>query len=253
MSSETNIGHSFEYSDDLFNTKSAERVVPVLIDLFAPRSVIDIGCGIGTWTRVFQDADLGKVVGVDFSVYEEDDCHIPRDSYVQADLREPYDHGERFDLALSLEVAEHLPDADADTFVETLTRHSDVVVFSAAVPGQDGQGHINNQWPSYWVEKFEKHGYMARDVLRPHFWDDEEVMVWYRQNMILFTKTDAFDELIQTLNKPEGVVSLIHPEMVLSTEAFKRCIECGDISLIYALRIFTTTCKAFIRRKLGGS
>ena len=119
----------------------------------------------------------------------------------------------RYDLALSLEVAEHLPAASADVFVDSLTALSDFVVFSAAIPGQGGRHHINEQWLEYWLERFEKRGYVGLDVIRRHIWHDTDIADWYRQNVILLARSTQLDEL--NLDVPPAAVkpvSLVHPD-----------------------------------------
>ena len=66
----------------------------------------------------------------------------------QRDLAQPLQIDRRFDLALSLEVAEHLPPECGSEFVQTLTDLSSVILFSAAIPFQGGTDHLNEQWPS---------------------------------------------------------------------------------------------------------
>ena len=83
-------------------------------------------------------------------------------------------------------------------------------MFSAAIPYQGGQNHINEQEPNYWIEKFENEGFKLFDILRPLFWDNTEVDSWYRQNMLLFTKNG---NLLTTLDSYEsfGGKHLVHP------------------------------------------
>ena len=100
-----------------------------------------------------------------------------------------------FDLAISMEVAEHLPERCAEPFVESLTRLADVVLFSAAVPFQGGIGHVNEQWGSYWVALFRNRGYTAVDIIRKRIWNDDQIPYWYRQNTLLFVKDGKLDEL----------------------------------------------------------
>jgi len=154
---------------------SAHVVVPVIKRLLRPQSVLDLGCGEGEWLEVF---DLPCMVGVEIA---------PQDQFFQHDLTEPLDLGVTFDLVLCLEVGEHLPERAADTLVETCTLHSDDVVFSAAVPGQEGKGHVNCQPHEYWAEKFEAHGYERQDVIRPRI-QTRQVSPWYRENIFLFRR-----------------------------------------------------------------
>lgn len=168
--------------------QSARVVVPKIHTLFYPQNVIDFGCGEGWWLSVF--AEFGcEVFGVDGHHVDTTKLSIPVESFVHHDLSVQFhgnEHGlSKFDLAISLEVAEHLPESSADTFVDTLTSASNVIVFSAAIPGQGGMGHVNEQWPSYWAQKFSERGYTVSGFLRYEIWDDDRVENWYRQNLLI--------------------------------------------------------------------
>jgi hypothetical protein len=93
-----------------------------------------------------------------------------------------------FDLAICLEVAEHLRKQSATRLVADLASLAPVVVFSAAVPGQGGLHHVNEQWPSYWAALFAGHGYAVADPIRPVIWDDDSVEWWYRQNVLVYSR-----------------------------------------------------------------
>lgn len=162
-------------------SQSAAIVVPVIARLLAPHSVVDFGCGQGEWLDAFS---LDDTTGVDIAAPEG-----PR--LLRADLCRPLDLGRRYDLALCLEVGEHLPESAADVLIDTLTHHSAHVVFSAAVPGQEGKGHINCQPLDYWRQKFQRRGYVMRDAIRPLICRDLRVSPWYRSNIVLFDNPDA--------------------------------------------------------------
>lgn len=165
---------------------SAEVVVPLVWEALHPKTVIDVGCGEGWWAYTFHERCGCEVIGVDGSYVDRSPL---TDRFVPHDLLQPLPAhlAARFDLAVCLEVAEHLPAWRADTFVAELVALAPVVLFSAAIPGQGGVGHINEQWPDYWVEKFRRHGYLASGALRWKIWDDPRVENWYAQNLLLFT------------------------------------------------------------------
>jgi SAM-dependent methyltransferase len=172
------------------NTRAAQVVVPELMRLFKPDSVLDVGCGIGTWLHVFGQQGVRVVKGIDGDYVDRKllGKYLKVENFVPHDLSKPFSLGQKFDLVMSLEVAEHLPASAADNFVKNLVDHGDDILFSAALPGQDGQNHLNEQWPDYWAAKFNAHGYRVYDVLRPLFWNDQRVDRWYRQNMLLYSK-----------------------------------------------------------------
>jgi hypothetical protein len=167
---------------------SAGAVAPLVMNMFHPKSIVDVGCGGGAWLLAFQRAGVDDFLGIDSPRLEQTILGIPIDHFRAADLTKPVELGRRFDLAVSLEVAEHLSEAGAGVFVESLVTLSDRVLFSAAIPGQTGPGHVNEQWQSYWAARFERHGYGVRDAIRPLIWHDHRVAWWYRQNVLVFER-----------------------------------------------------------------
>ncbi|TSK04499.1 MAG: glycosyltransferase [Geobacter sp.] len=168
--------------------RSAEAIVPILMETFAPASVIDVGCGVGGWLQVFQRHGVANICGYDASDLSADKYFIDkRHIFTGLDLASPtFRIQQQADLLLCLEVAEHLPHETADAFVRTLAGAAPVVIFSAALPGQTGVNHVNEQPPWYWRERFNKAGYMELDFLRPRLLRNEDVCWWYRQNITCF-------------------------------------------------------------------
>jgi hypothetical protein len=173
-----------------FAVRSAQRIVPTLTAGLPVRSVADFGCGQGAWLSVWAAAGA-SVTGVDGPYIESTSLLIDPGSFHAADLSAAIDLGRKFDLVQSLEVAEHVPRAKAEQFVDTLTAHGSQVLFSAAVPGQGGENHINERPLGYWRAIFRKRGYAAIDYLRPLIRDDPEIAIWYRCNMMLYVKDEA--------------------------------------------------------------
>jgi SAM-dependent methyltransferase len=173
------------YSDNFFlghesgAYSSAKVILPLVNQVFHPRSVVDIGCGVGNWLKVWRD-ELGvaDITGVEGPYISKDVLQIPKEQIVLQDLKQPLNLKRKFDLAMSLEVAEHLPESSADHFVDVLTGLSDVILFSASIPGQDGTYHINEQVPEYWAKKFIAKGYVAVDFIRDKVWNNEAVEWW---------------------------------------------------------------------------
>lgn len=166
--------------------KSASIVVPLVIEKFNPTSVVDFGCGTGAWLSVFKNFGVKEVLGIDGSFF--DSCSLSKEEYRVFDLSNKIDLNKKYSIAMSLEVAEHLPEKSADLFVENMVNHSDIIFWSAATPGQGGDNHINEQPHSYWIEKFNKLGYKADKGFRNLFSQSYQVESWYRQNIILFIK-----------------------------------------------------------------
>ena len=178
-------GAAFYAYLESFAVRSAQRVVPVVAAALPVASVVDFGCGQGAWLRAWQGAGAA-VLGVDGPYVDRARLLIPTASFVAADLAAPLDLQRRFDLVQSLEVAEHLPPGCAAAFVGTLTRHGDAVLFSAAVPGQGGEHHVNERPLAYWRALFAARGYRAVDLVRPAVRGDASVQGWYRCNTMLY-------------------------------------------------------------------
>ena len=181
----------YEYGADFyrylssFAARSARVVVPRLTAVLPVHSVVDFGCGQGAWLSVWRSAGA-SIVGVDGPYVDPSRLLIDAAAFHAADLTKPIGLGRRFDLVQSLEVAEHLPATKAEQFIETLTAHGALVLFSAAIPGQGGENHINERPLSFWQDIFRTMGFAAYDIVRPAFRADSSVEPWYRFNTVLY-------------------------------------------------------------------
>lgn len=194
--------------------RSAQRVLPYVLAMVSPGSIVDVGCGIGTWLAAARDLGVADIMGLDGAYVDRGMLQIPPDRFRAVDLTQPFSLDRTFDLALSLEVAEHLPADSADGFVDSLTRLAPVVLFSAAVPQQGGERHLNEQWQSWWVDRFRQCGFEAVDCVRSRIWDDPSVEWWYAQNILLMVREDylrASGRLQQERAKALSAVDLVHP------------------------------------------
>src|ERR1700685_413165 len=138
-------------SDHPVSGPSAGIAVPLILGITGAASVVDVGCGAGNWIVAFQNAGVRDYFGVDGVHIPPETLRFPVARFLAHDLTTPLRLDRRFDLAISLEVAEHLPESAAAVFVKSLTDAADIVVFSAAIPLQSGPGHVNEQWPPYWA------------------------------------------------------------------------------------------------------
>ncbi len=173
--------------------QSAEIIVPLVLQLLTVRSVVDVGCGDGNWLAVFRKLGVQDIVGIDGDYVDRELLQIPQDDFLTFDLTKPFSLERVFDLAISLEVAEHLPVECAAPFVESLTRLASLVIFSAAIPFQGGNNHINEQWPDKWAEYFRQHNYVPIDFIRKRVWKNDDVEFWYAQNTLLFARLDVVE------------------------------------------------------------
>ena len=165
--------------------RSAEVVLPLVLDFLPVRSAVDVGCGTGIWASTLSSLGVSDVLGVDGAYVPADQRKLPHHQFSEVDIASSFVLDRKFDLAMCLEVAEHLPAGRSNGFVADLARCAPAVLFSAATPGQGGTHHVNEQWPDYWVERFEALGWSCWDVLRPRLRYDERVAWIYRQNVLL--------------------------------------------------------------------
>ena len=193
--------------------QSARLIVPKVMSWLNPASVVDVGCGNGSWLAEFQRAGVTDILGVDGDYIRPEELEIPATTFLAHDLTQPLPLSRTFDLAVCTEVAEHLPESVALNLIRQLTELAPVVLFSAAIPGQGGVNHINEQWQSYWSEAFAHHGYNCWDVIRPMIWEAESIGYWYAQNLFLFCRADASDRLPESLrsNNRSMPLNVVHP------------------------------------------
>ena len=196
---------------------SADVVVPLVLDLVKPASVVDVGCGPGLWLEGYQRHGVTDFLGIDGAWVRPESLKIARDKFRVEDLSKPLAVGRRFGLVNSLEVAEHLDESKAGVFIDTLCSLGDVILFSAAIPGQRGYHHVNEQFQDYWFLKFQERGFECYDYLRPRIWNDPKVSFFYKQNIFIYVRsghplTTRLKELQQSV---PPILSLVHPELYL--------------------------------------
>lgn len=191
--------------------KSAKKIVSFLVSKLNPRNVIDIGCGVGIFLKEFSKLGIKDVYGVDGSWLDFNLLTIDKSKILIADLENPLNINKKYDLALCLEVAEHLSIDAAPILVKSLISISDMILFSAALPKQGGFNHINEQWIDYWINYFKIHNYHFYDIIRPVFWNDKEIFWWYRQNTFLVIKEGVSHPFCQT-----PILQQIHPELYMT-------------------------------------
>ncbi len=202
--------------------RSAQVIVPLVLERMTPsvpRSVVDVGCGTGAFLQAFSEHGVSNILGIDGPWADSHLLRIPRDCFEVRDLAEAQEVGRRFDLVVSLEVAEHLPEDRAAGFVGFLSGLGPAVLFSAAIPGQGGTHHLNEQWPDYWADLFSQQGFTAVDCLRTEIWSKPEVGMPYKQNMLMFIEADHLPDYAGLASAVAGAgappLPLVHPDLYL--------------------------------------
>lgn len=207
--------------------ESAEIVVPILLKIVHPKKVVDVGCGTGAWLSVFHKLGVKEIKGLDGEYVDRSLLMMDRRYFTAVNLVKPFHLNETFDMALCLEVAEHLPARSAERFVYSLSQLAPLIFFSAAVPGQGGTSHVNEQWPDYWEQLFLKHEFLMLDPIRPIIWQDNRVDFTYRQNMFLFARKDIVGTSteLSRLAEIKNDLTLIHVDILKSNLQFQRSLR----------------------------
>ena len=231
------------------STRSAEVVAPLVLDLLPVHSVVDVGCGDGSWLGVFRKLGVEEILGIDGEYVDRSLLQIPGDRFQAADLTKPFGLERAFDLAISLEVAEHLPAESASSFIASVCRLAPAVLFSAAIPLQGGNLHLNEQWPDKWAALFREHSYVAVDCIRKRVWQNQAVAWWYAQNTLLFAQTSLLDDNAALRAEFEETNSaqlcVVHPRNYLEVPA--RMTTSG---VRVASRVLLACLRNAVRRRL---
>ena len=227
--------------------RAADRVLTDIRRWFEFKSVVDFGCSVGVWLDVARRLGATKTLGIDGPWISRLDLVNQQIDLLNIDLESRVSLDDTFDMAISLEVAEHLSAARARSFVEDVCKSSTVVLFGAAIPFQGGNLHVNEQFASYWAWFFKEHGYDYIDAIRPTIWTDADLPFWYRQNTILYVHESQYEkisEAVATAREPNGhgYLDLVHPFLYLqkmgqSHDPGQAAGRGGDPGLRQSLRI----------------
>lgn len=236
-----------------------KQIIPYVLERLNPKSIVDFGCGEGLWLMEAKRNDGSiKVLGLDGNYINRSRLLIAQDEFLGVDLRKKIELSKKFDLAISTEVAEHIEKEYVDVFVDNLTRAADCILFSAAVPGQGGDHHVNEQWQSYWVKKFKSRGYVPDFSIRNHFWNNENMNCWRKQNLIMFFKTNQRETV------KFDIIDVVHPDMFKSRidrsrkemgESIEYMLRCPEIteSIKNALKYLVEQKRKIIIYPYGGN
>lgn len=204
------------FFDDAYDTsyRSAIAMLGALNEAISFESVIDIGAGVGAWSRAA--IELNKsVLSIDGSWVKNIPAKFEELNYSYQNLNESITSNHIYDLAICLEVAEHLSPSRSLSLVSDLCSLAPIVMFGAALPRQGGAGHINCRPHSFWINLFEKNDYKVYDFFRPRFWYDGKVGPWYAQNTYLFVKNEIAS-VFSNFPTP-SLVDVYHPKVVLDS------------------------------------
>lgn len=219
-------------------TTSAEVILPMIARTHGePSGILDVGCGPERlWLReAHRIWGTSSMLGLDldeatdafpmaFAWDAESGEPLPlRAGPHPTELREdgsPATGQSRWPLVLCLEVAEHLSEEAGDHLVSELCRVAERVVWSAAIPGQGGDGHVNEQPPFYWGARFNAHGFFLTDPWRHALWSHPGVAPWYAQNLML-----AQPGVLAANGKVGGPLATTPPPHLVHPAVFRTKVE----------------------------
>jgi SAM-dependent methyltransferase len=186
---------------------AASTILEILFKKIKINSALDLGCGNGVWLSELEKRGVSKTIGVD-GPWVPRDLYLSNNEFIEHNfIDDKFEIQEKFDVVISLEMFEHIPQKRANELIETISSITDCVLFSAAIPNQGGNGHINEQWLSHWVELFRAQGFYLDDTLRPVIWNDFKIPYWYRQNIVLFDRNQREEQHFP--------IDIIHPETLI--------------------------------------
>lgn len=168
---------------------------------FDGKKIIDLGCGPGIYV------DEMVNLGLNATGYEPDTRTLKYSKNVRN--KSLFEVEDPSDLVIFMEVAEHIPSDRNDEIVESIFRNmkdDGVLIWTAAVPGQGGDGHINCQTKDFWLKKLEKAGLVNDEEIQENLLNfvksDPNTMGWFLNNLIVMKKK----------KKSKNVVFFIEPE-----------------------------------------
>lgn len=223
------------YNNDFYEHQSAgsydsaKEILPILFQVYKPESIVDFGAGVGTFLIAAKEYGIENILGVEGSwVRGKHRNDIP---YIYHDLNDSLNLEARFDLAISLEVGEHLESGSSENFVNSICRCTDVVLFSAALPGQGGKNHINEQPVEFWRSLFNQNDFVIKDFVRKKIWSNKKIRPWYKQNAYIYVRRgSAFENLFEN----DLLLNVIHPDIY-----FKHALRARSKVDVIPLSTFT--------------
>jgi len=243
------VDYDHRTAQPLHSVDGAKEGLRTIFPAEFPRTVLDVGCGTGSWLRAALNLGAEEVLGIDGAEIPPGLLHVASENIRTADLGSPLDLGRRFDLVLCLETAEHLEPEQAGVLADSLVRHGDLILFSAAAPGQDGIHHVNLQWPSYWQKLFNDRGFACSDAVRWSIWENPRIEPWYRQNMMMVSRNEKL------AGTEPRILPVLHPEVVAAWGRIwddAKAIENGTLPLGWYAAVPFKAALAKVRRFTSG-
>jgi SAM-dependent methyltransferase len=221
----------YYHLEKIHNLDCSKDLSIIIFNQFNPKSILDVGCGTGNFLKNFQELGVAYIEGIDGDHLDLSNIFIDKEKINICDLEKTFNLNRKFDLLICLEVAEHISNESAQNFIQSLCQHSDIIVFSAAIPFQGGQNHINEQWQMYWINQFSKFNFFPSFNLREEIWNNENIFWWYKQNILVFQKETP-------RNFMHNMANIVHPDLYLKKSKELEEVLCGKLGIYHSLKIF---------------
>lgn len=229
---------NFYDNQSIGSYQSAKVILGILFQAIKVRSILDVGCGVGTWLRAAKELGCRECVGVEGKWVVNK--MQPKNGVIIKiqNLEKKIKINKKYNLTISMEVAEHLTPKRAKSFVRDLCRSSDIILFSAATPAQGGVNHLNEKPISFWASIFLKHGFIPFDVIRPLVKHNTKVEPWYRKNSILFisNKKITYNKILH-INFFKNILDQYPPNGIFSSlEELKKNFKMFQFFVYFSLK-----------------
>lgn len=236
--------HIFYQNRNQETYHSAKTILSIIFELIPQiQSVLDVGCGVGTWLKVSKELGASSCFGYEGEWFDKKNL-VVEEEFVSLVNFEKLQINKTVDLLINLEVAEHLNEKCAEAFIGELVKASSYILFSAAIKGQGGNHHYNEQWQSYWMSLFEKFGFVAIDCIRPKIWEDKNIPFWYKQNIFFYVKKGDVAKLNFINPSAASIPNIVHPEL------FEKTLKRNELGVKGSFCLFLATLKKFILKRI---
>jgi len=188
------------YTEDYFSSSldpmwlmDIELISETIYRTLNPKSVIDVGCGVGAYLYYLNKHGV-EIEGIEGSNAAFKALMAPQNVVRKLDLRliSSYKPKRKYDLAMCIEVLEHINPKHADMVLDFLCEASDTILISAASPGQGGRYHMNEQTSEYWISKMKKRGYnldlSTTSEIKKEIAGKIKVVTWIPKNLLIFRR-----------------------------------------------------------------
>ena len=171
---------------ELFMASLCPRtLLDAVVDEWNPSSFLDVGCGVGLAMQYLIEKGV-QCLGLEGSAAAI--ARSPVKSQIRrSNLNRAIDLARQFDVVWSYEVAEHIHPKFVPAFLDTLTKHGDHLVLSAAPPGQGGHGHFNEQPQEYWIQRLAERDFLFNRQLSETF---QQCPEQHASNVMVFRRAE---------------------------------------------------------------